>query len=185
MQGVRKLNPRESAFVLEYCKDKNATQAAIRAGYSKRSANSKGPQLCAKVSIRQAIDEQLHAQETRTLITADRILTELYRIAICDVGQAFDSNGTLKKLDDIPEDVRRAISGIEVDELWAPKEDGRGKEQVGVTRKIKFWNKNESLIALAKHLKLLVERFDMTSGDAPIAFSLTMGRPKDSPENGD
>ncbi len=53
------LNPKQAAFVREYCLDKNGAQAATRAGYSKKTARQIADRLLSKVDIRQAVDAAL------------------------------------------------------------------------------------------------------------------------------
>lgn len=88
-------------------------------------------------------------------LTPARILLELGRIALADIGQAFDAEGRLLPLHEMPEDVRRAIAAIEVEEIFT----GRGEDRVfvGVLRKVKFWNKDKALQTIATHLGMLVE----------------------------
>lgn len=74
---AQKLSPIQARFCEEYLVDLNATQAAIRAGYSAKNANSKAAQLLAIVSIQTRISELMAARSERTKITADRVLTEL------------------------------------------------------------------------------------------------------------
>ncbi len=74
---AKELTPKQSTFVDEYLVDMNATQAAIRAGYSPRTANEQGAQLLAKLSIQEAIARHVKAREQRTQITADKVLTDL------------------------------------------------------------------------------------------------------------
>ena len=64
------------------------------------------------------------------------VLGELLRLARVDIAGAFDKNGKLKPIHEIPEDVRRAICGVEVDELF--EGTGRDREQVGFTRKVRY-----------------------------------------------
>lgn len=74
---MHKLRSKQARFVLEYLKDLNATQAAIRAGYSAKGANSKGAQLSAIVSIRKAIDQGLAKIAAASELTAEKIIREL------------------------------------------------------------------------------------------------------------
>lgn len=167
------LTEKQRVFVAEFMKDKNSTQAAIRAGYSPKSAEVTGSRLLSNAKVRSAIDEQLEKQEKRLLLSADRILLELYRIGTADIRSAFNDDGTLKPIKEIPEDVARAISGIEVDELF----DGYGEERTitGVTKKIRFWEKNKALELLGKHLKLFVDRLEV-SGVNELADRLKRSR---------
>jgi len=139
--------------------DLNGTKAAIAAGYSEKSARSQASKLLAIPEIQDRIDELNQERQARVQITTDMVLGELLKIARTDIGQAFDENGSLKPLNQIPEDVRRAIQAIEVDELF----EGQGIErsQVGLTKKIKFWDKVKSLELLGKHLKLFTERHEV------------------------
>lgn len=78
------LEPRQQRFVEEYLIDLNATQAAIRAGYSERTANEQGARLLANVSVRSAISEAQKERSERTGITADLALKEVWSIATAD-----------------------------------------------------------------------------------------------------
>ncbi len=75
------LTPQQSRFVEEYLVDLNATQAAIRAGYSKKTANEQGAQLLAKLSIREAVAEAQEARSERTGITQDEVIQGLKKEA--------------------------------------------------------------------------------------------------------
>ncbi|EPY6967050.1 terminase small subunit [Klebsiella pneumoniae] len=81
------LTDQQRSFVAEYLKDNNATQAAIRAGYSKKTANEQGARLLAKVSIAQAIAQQQKASIVRTLGSADEVLEQMWRLATFDANQ--------------------------------------------------------------------------------------------------
>ena len=158
-----KLTEKQKSFIHEYIIDKNATQSAIRAGYSKRTANEQGARLLAKVSIRKVIDKLIKDQEERTLMTADQIIIELKKIAFLDIRGAFTDQGMLKDLQDIPEDVAHAMAGIEVMELY----DGRGndREKIGYTKKIKLCSKVHALELLGKHLKMFTDRVELSGNE--------------------
>lgn len=74
------LTVQQRLFVAEYLKDNNATQAAIRAGYSKKTAYSIGQRLLKKVEIAQAIAQQQKASIERTLGSADEVLEKMWRL---------------------------------------------------------------------------------------------------------
>ena len=74
------LTPKQQRFVEEYLIDLNATQAAIRAGYSPRTANEQGAQNLAKLSISEAIAEAQAKREERTEITQDYVLTNIQKV---------------------------------------------------------------------------------------------------------
>ena len=154
-----KPNRKQELFIKEYLIDKNATRAAIAAGYSQKTARSIGNELLGKPHIQSVISEEIAKQAKRLEIKADDILRELLRIAMSDIGEAFDDMGQMKPLKEIPEDVRRAISFIEVHEIF----DGRGDDKmaIGLAKKIKFWDKTKALEMLAKHLKLLTDKVEV------------------------
>lgn len=157
---MKQLTLRQQRFVEEYPKDLNGMAAAVRAGYSAKTASPAAARLLNHVpAVRAAILEKLAARKQRCEIKADEVLLELWRIARADIGEAFDKEGRLKPLHEMPEDVRRAIAGVEVEEMF----DGSGESRahVGNLRKVKFWDKPRTLELLAKHLGLLVERVEV------------------------
>ncbi|MBY7249218.1 terminase small subunit [Enterobacter roggenkampii] len=81
------LTAQQRRFVAEYLKDGNATQAAIRAGYSKKSAEQIGYQLLQKTSVAQAIAQQQKASIARTLGSADEVLEQMWQLATFDANQ--------------------------------------------------------------------------------------------------
>ncbi|MBQ3457078.1 MAG: terminase small subunit [Synergistaceae bacterium] len=72
---------KQNVFVQEYLKDLNATQAAIRAGYSQKTAYSIGQRLLSNVEISQAIDAAMSERSERAKLTADYVLQNLHEIA--------------------------------------------------------------------------------------------------------
>ena len=78
------LNDRQARFVAEYLVDLNATQAAIRSGYSARSAYSTGERMLRNAEVAAAIAEAQAARSRRTEVTADRVVLELARVAFGD-----------------------------------------------------------------------------------------------------
>lgn len=75
------LNTRERAFVHEYLIDLNQTQAAIRAGYSAKTANTKGYQLFAKVGIKAAIQKRIDERWRASIMKADEVQARLSKQA--------------------------------------------------------------------------------------------------------
>ncbi len=167
------LTPKHAAFAREYTVDLNATQAAIRAGYSKASAESQGSRLLRNAKVRAEIDRLLSKRAARVEVTADEVLRELKRIALTDIRDAYAEDGHLKKMKDMPEDLARAIGGVDTDEIW----DGYGEERtrVGETVKVKFWPKVQALELLGKHLKLFTDKTEVTGADGgPLQVSVNI-----------
>jgi phage terminase small subunit len=172
------LEPRQLRFCQEYIIDLNGTQAAIRAGYSEDSARAIASENLTKPDIEAKIQELKDLRSLRTEITADKVLTETYLLAASDIGEAFNEDGSLKPIKEIPSHIRKAISSVEVDELF--EGHGADKEQVGYTRKIKLWDKVKTLELLGKHLKVFSDKVELTA-DASLASILTemMGKKPD------
>ncbi len=78
------LTEKQQRFVDEYLVDLNATQAAIRAGYSAGTAQEQSSRLLSNVMVQRAISDARQAQQERTQITADRVISELGLIAFAD-----------------------------------------------------------------------------------------------------
>jgi phage terminase small subunit len=157
------LNPKQLAFCLEWLKDRNATQAAIRAGYSVRSAHITGSKLLTEPKVKKYIDAKtaqfVAKAEQETGITVARVLKEVERIAYLDVEKMFDGNGALLPISQIPEDLRRAIAGFEVVETFEMQGDGKARHKVwtGYLKKVKLVSKDSMLTLSAKHLGMLNE----------------------------
>ena len=78
---MNRLTPRQHRFVLEYLVDLNATQAAIRAGYSAKTAYSQGQRLLKNVEVAAAIQAGMDKRAKRTEITQDYVLTGIRNMA--------------------------------------------------------------------------------------------------------
>ena len=85
------LTPKQERFVQEYLVDLNATQAAIRAGYSAKTASRIGQQLLAKTCISEAIQKAMKKREKRTEVTQDYVIAKLREIVEKDASDGPDS----------------------------------------------------------------------------------------------
>lgn len=152
----------------EYLVDLNGTRAAVRAGYSERTAASQGARLLRNVKVRGAIDAGMAARSQRVEITQDEVLRELRRLALVDVSQAFDEHGHPRPLHELPEDLRRALAGVEVRiEPGQTRELDDGPVEtrpVAQVVKLRFWDKVKSLELLGKHLGMFQERVQLDPG---------------------
>lgn len=77
---MAKLSAKQKKFVHEYLKDLNATQAATRAGYSKRTANEQGARLLANVSVQTYLQEKQQKIQEKNELTVDWVLDSLKEI---------------------------------------------------------------------------------------------------------
>jgi phage terminase small subunit len=149
-----KLTGKRAAFVREYAKDCNGTQAAIRAGYKKAGAHTEANRLLKNAAVRLELGKIVGKLERGT----DDLLREVDRIAFSDIAEVFDENGQLKPVHEMSPDARRAIASIEPSE-YGPK--------------VKLWSKPDALRLRAQQLGLLIDRRDLRIGVTSLADLLS------------
>jgi len=151
------MTPKQKLFVEEYLVDLNATQAAIRAGYSPKWANKQAHTLIDKNrQIAKAIQEALAEREKRTEITSDMVLRELARIAFSDTRNLYREDGSMKLPHELDDDTAASLAGVDTFE-----ETSEGMV-IGYTRKVKRWDKAKALELLGKHLGMFTEKRELT-----------------------
>lgn len=133
---------KQEKFCQEYMIDLNATQAAIRAGYSPKTAREQAARLLSKVNIQGRIEQLQAEQSRRTGISADRVLRELAKVAFANAGDIIDADATLKE-DASPDDLA-AVQSVRVKVFG----------QDGVEREIKLADKLKALDLLGRHIGL-------------------------------
>lgn len=144
------LTPKQRRFVEEYLVDLNATQAAIRAGYSPRSAKQVGDALLSKPHVAAAV-AALQAERTRrTQIDADYVLNRLVEIDQMDVLDILRDDMSLKPVREWPKVWRQYLSGFDLAEMFAGNGDERAA--IGILKKIKWPDKVKNLELLGKHV---------------------------------
>lgn len=152
MAKKAKLTEKQQRFVDEYLIDLNATQAAIRAGYSVKTANEQGSQNLAKLSIQQAISVAMAERSKRTGINQDRVVLELAKIALVKMTDIVDSQGRIKS-DASPDDLA-CIESVKYKE----SESDTGSS---VEREVKIASKLKALELLGKHLGMWNDKLDV------------------------
>jgi len=163
------LTPRQERFVEEYLRDLNATQAAIRSGYSTRTANEQGARLLANASVAEAVARAKAERSARLGLTQDRVLEELAAVAFARLGDyaewgpgsfalaeshAKDADGSRREAVDT-----RAVQQVTVKEVTIPTEHG---EIVKVEQGIKLHDKLAALKLLGQHIGMFAERHTVT-----------------------
>lgn len=108
------LTPKQAAFVREYLIDKNATQAAIRAGYSRKTARQIGEENLSKPDIRLAIDAGMAESAQRAGLAADEVRANLARVLRFDPRKLFNRDGTMKQIHELDDDTALCLTAIEV-----------------------------------------------------------------------
>jgi hypothetical protein len=122
--------------------DRNATKAAILAGYSPKSAVKQGSRLSLRADVRARIEEMDARAAAKMELTPNSVVQELAKLGFSNMGDFVDDEGKFIGMAGLTRDQTAAIQEIEIDEK-------NGK------RKVKLANKRESLELLAKHFKLL------------------------------
>ncbi len=149
---MAKLTDKQRRFVDEYLIDLNGTQAAIRAGYSAKTANEQASRMLANVSIQQAISEAMAERSKRTGVNQDRIVLELARIAFLKMTDVVDSEGRIKE--NASEDDLACIESIKY--KHSDTETGSSTE-----REVKTASKLKAMELLGKHLGMWNDRLDV------------------------
>ena len=169
------MNARQRRFVAEYLVDLNATRAAIRAGYSKKTATKIGSRLLTKVDVAQAIERGQVKKATTLNITAEAVVRELARIGFSDVRQWFDEDGYLRPVHELDDDVAAALGSIEVHREKTHRRGRRVRVEESVI-KVKAWDKGRALELLAKHFGLIKEQHEHSGkGGGPIESRVVFG----------
>jgi len=176
------LTDKQQRFVEEYPVDLNATQAAIRAGYSKKTAAEIGCENLIKPKIAEAIAEARKAQADRTEITADMVLKELALLGFANMKDyiKISADGDpFIDLSDLTREQAAAISETMVEDYY----EGRGDDVRQVRKvKIKFHDKKGALVDIGKHLGMFVDKSEV---DVTVKGPLVIMRSKKDKEVGD
>ena len=155
-----KLSAKQQLFILEYLVDKNATQAAIRAGYSKRTAGAIGTEHLQKPHIRAAIDVEIEKQKARITFTADQVLEEMARVGFADMKDflEIDEGGAIRAfpLDSLAEGKSRIIKKVK--EKRTIKSTPEGDQILESTYEFELCDKVKSLELLARNLGILNDK---------------------------
>lgn len=151
---MAKLNDKRERFAQEYMRDLNATQAAIRAGYSSKTAKSQGQRLLTFVDVDARIEELKEERAERTRVDSDRVLKEIARVGFSNMRSyvSWDSRGlTMCPSEELSEDDAAAVTHVK----FTPGE-------FGDTVEIKLGHKDSALRMLAQHTGLLDHKSDDT-----------------------
>ncbi|MHA1225218.1 MAG: terminase small subunit [Candidatus Hodarchaeales archaeon] len=149
------LSPKQKRFCAEYLKDLNATQATIRAGYSKnvKSARLTGHRMLTNDKVQREIQRLIKKREKRTEITQDMVLQELAILAFSD----FRHYGQIKEDGSLEFYPFRKIKGQRTRAIESMNES---VNKNGRTMSLKLHSKTKALEMLARHLGMFVEPGD-------------------------
>ncbi len=174
------LNDKQEMFCREYLVDLNATQAAIRAGYSDKTARSQANRMLTNVDIEKRIQELMSSRSEQLKVDAEYVLRRLVEIDQMDVADILLSNGEIKPIKDWPKVWRITLSGIDVTEMAG--------DAAGLLKKIKWPDKVKNLELLGKHISVQAfkEQVDHRSPDGsmtPTRIVLVAGGNNDGSED--
>ena len=148
----RQLSDQRQRFVDEYLIDLNGTQAAIRAGYSVKTAQEQSSRLLSNVMVQEAISKAMAARSRRTGVNQDRVVLELAKLAFVKMTDVVDSNGRIRE--DATDDDLSCIESIKYKE--SDNEFGGSVE-----REVKIGSKLKALELLGKHLGMWNDKIDV------------------------
>lgn len=161
-----KLTAKQQRFVEEYLIDLNATQAAIRAGYSKKTAEQQASRLLSNVKVQTAIQSAMNARSKRTEITADNVLQEIAKLGfsnMLDYVSVQDNGLACVDLSTMDRDQAAAITELTITTRKEYDKETETSDMVE-TVKFKLADKGVNLERLGKHLKLFTDNINH-SGD--------------------
>ena len=151
MESEKPLTKKEARFCYEYCVDLNATQAAIRAGYSERSARAIGYENLTKPYIKAQISKMRASLEETAGVTSLRIVNELKKIGFSSIGSIYKTWIERKNFDLLTDDEKACISEIDTkvrtEYEYNPETEKREPVRVEYVR-IKFFDKQKALDGL-------------------------------------
>lgn len=152
---------KQKLFVEEYLIDLNATQAAIRAGYSPNTAEQAASRMLSFVKVQDAIEKALAERSRRTGINQDRVVQELAKIAFVKITDVV--NDDCQILPNADKADLAAIESVKVKTI--PTKSG----EVGVEREVRLFSKLKALELLGKHLGIWNDKLDVNM-NVPIIF---------------
>ena len=165
--NMANLTPKQAMFVIEYLKDLNGAQAAIRAGYSEDSAKEIASENLTKPNIISAIEQQMEARARRTLITADRIIADIDRVAqrCMQAEPVMIFNKVIQKWEQLKDDKGDPV--YQFDSAGANKAlENLARNQKLLTDKTELGNADGSNLELGGIIEIFVESPDIGKNKA-------------------
>lgn len=143
---MAKLTDKQQMFVKEYLIDLNATQAAIRAGYSEETAKQIGSENLSKLDIQKAIQVAQQERNKELSVDANYVLSRLIEIDKMDIADILDEDGNVKAVSEWSAAWRKSISGVDIQQIQS------SDDVVSFVKKLKFPDKLKNLELLGKHV---------------------------------
>lgn len=167
------MTKKQKLFCEEYLIDLNATQAAIRAGYSPESARQSGTDNMKNPYIRARIEKAMAERSRRTGVNAERVVLELAKIAFVNAGMVIDATDATLKTDAALEDLA-AIQSIKVKDMG----------DMGIEREIRMADKLKALELLGRHLGMFNDKIRLDAKLDTGKLDSILGQLKDGETDG-
>lgn len=151
-KGVPKLTEKQKRFCHEFLIDGNGAQAAIRAGYSKRSAQMIASESLTKPIVSNYLSKLRNELMERNKLKADDIIQELKALGFWNIQDIVEEGNIIKDITKLPRELTKSIVGIKTKTTFLPNPDGAGPPIEEVTTEIKMVDKRGALVDLGKHL---------------------------------
>jgi len=159
------LNEKQKKFAEEWIIDFNGKQAAIRTGYSEKTAEVKASQLLSLVKVQDYIGELRKAQQERTEITADMVIKELGKIAFSDIRDIYDTEGRMLLPHELDENTAATISGFKTRFEGTINTDSNGSVKgADIIEEYKRHDKTKALELLGKHFAIFTDKVEHGGG---------------------
>lgn len=143
------MNPKQERFCREYVIDLNGTQAAIRAGYSKKTAGQQAEQLLKILEIKKKVKELQKEIQDRTEITADMVVKELAKVGFANIQDYIGSGNSIEDISTLKENKAAAVESIKIVESEWGTGDRAGRK---TSTTFKLHDKISALEKLGRHL---------------------------------
>jgi len=168
---MAELNQRQEMFCREYIKDLNGTQAAIRAGYSPRTADRMAYELLKKPEIQAFVLQSKAERVEEVKVDANYVLKRLIEIDEMDVADILDDGGDFLPIRSWPKVWRTTLSGLDIAII-------NSGDTETILKKIKWPDKVKNLELLGKHIGVgaFTEKVDHTSRRQHVASQANTGR---------
>jgi len=152
-----RLTPKQARFAQEYLIDMNGAQAAIRSGYSAKTAKEIAARLLTNVNVSSALEKARASLAARTEITQERVLKELARMGFSDVRSIFTPDGGLRSPTEMNDEEAAAIQSVKVITRRVPGNE-KHVEQV---HEIKMADKLGALTQIGRHLGMFTDKSEV------------------------
>lgn len=171
---AKKLTDKQERFCQEYLIDLNATQSAIRAGYSEKTARQVASENLSKPNVQEKIAELKLTRSEKLSVDAAYVLHRHVEIDQMDMLDICRDDGSLKPMSEWPKVWRQYLSGFDISEIW--EGSGENRTYVGDLKKIKWPDKIKNLELLGKHVDVQAykDKVDINEGATMVPFSIVV-----------